>query len=243
MDRNIALEFIRVTEAAAIAAARWTGKGDKNAADNAAVEAMRSRFNNIDFDGKVVIGEGEMDEAPMLFIGEKLGTGKGPKIDIAVDPLECTNSVAYGKPNAISVLAAGPAGSLLHAPDIYMDKIAVGSEAAGVIDIDAPVEKNLHAIAKAKGMEIKDLMVIVLDRERHSQLIADIDRAGERITLLPDGDISGAIAPCMPDSDIDVLMGIGNAPEGVIAAAAIKCLGGELQSRLHFVNDAEKTRA
>ena len=242
MDRNIALEFIRVTEAAAIAAARWTGKGDKNAADNAAVEAMRSRFNNIDFDGKVVIGEGEMDEAPMLFIGEKLGTGKGPKIDIAVDPLECTNSVAYGKPNAISVLAAGPAGSLLHAPDIYMDKIAVGSEAAGVIDIDAPVEKNLHAIAKAKGMEIKDLMVIVLDRERHSQLIADIRKAGARITLLPDGDISGAIAPCMPDSDIDVLMGIGNAPEGVISAAAIKCLGGEMQARLHFINDAEKTR-
>ncbi|HLC46937.1 MAG TPA: class II fructose-bisphosphatase [Candidatus Nanoarchaeia archaeon] len=242
MDRNIALEFIRVTEAAAIAAARWTGKGDKNAADNAAVEAMRSRFNNIDFDGKVVIGEGEMDEAPMLFIGEKLGTGKGPKIDIAVDPLECTNSVAYGKPNAISVLAAGPAGSLLHAPDIYMDKIAVGSEAAGVIDIDAPVEKNLHAIAKAKGMEIKDLMVIVLDRERHSQLIADIRKAGARITLLPDGDISGAIAPCMPDSDIDALMGVGNAPEGVISAAAIKCLGGEMQARLHFINDAEKTR-
>ena len=242
MDRNIALEFIRVTEAAAIAAARWTGKGDKNAADNAAVEAMRSRFNNIDFDGKVVIGEGEMDEAPMLFIGEKLGTGKGPKIDIAVDPLECTNSVAYGKPNAISVLAAGPAGSLLHAPDIYMDKIAVGSEAAGVIDIDASVEKNLQAIAKAKGMEVKDLMVIVLDRERHSQLIADIRKAGARITLLPDGDISGAIAPCMPDSDIDALMGVGNAPEGVISAAAIKCLGGEMQARLHFINDAEKTR-
>lgn len=243
MDRNLALEFVRVTEAAAISSSRWMGKGDKHAADDAAVKMMRKIFDSLDIDGTVVIGEGERDEAPMLYIGEKVGTGKGNKIDIAVDPLECTNSVAYGRPNAISVLAAAPHGCLLHAPDTYMNKIAVGPEARGVIDLDAPVEKNLKAIAKAKGMEVKDLMVMVLDRERHENLIKEIRKAGARITLIPDGDISGAIAPSLPDSDIDVLMGIGAAPEGVIAAAAIKSLGGEIQGRLNFRNEDEKLRA
>ncbi len=243
MDRNLALEFVRVTEAAALASARWMGKGDKKAADNAAVEMMRKIFNNLDIDGTVVIGEGERDEAPMLYIGEKVGTGKGHKIDIAVDPLECTNSVAYGRPNAISVLAAGPKGSLLHAPDTYMDKIAVGPDAVGVIDLDATVEENITAVAKALNKDIKDVTVIVLDRERHEKLIREIRSIGARIVLIPDGDISGAIAPSMPESGIDLLLGIGAAPEGVIAAAAIKCLGGEMQGRLHFRNEEEKVRA
>ena len=243
MNKNLALEFVRITEAGALASARWMGKGDKNSADDAAVKAMRDHFKFLDIDGTVVIGEGERDEAPMLYIGEKVGNGTGRKVDIAVDPLECTNSVAYGRPNAISVLAAAPGGTLLHAPDTYMDKIAVGPEAVGVIDLDAPVEKNLNAIAKAKGMEVRDLMVVVLDRDRHAKLIEDIRRAGARITLIPDGDISGAIAPSMPHIDIDVLMGIGAAPEGVIAATAIKCLGGEMQARLSFRNEEEKVRA
>jgi fructose-1,6-bisphosphatase II len=243
MDRNLALEFVRVTEAAAIASSRWMGKGDKHAADDAATEMMRKIFDSLDVDATVVIGEGERDEAPMLYIGEKLGTKNGPKIDIAVDPLECTNSVAFGRPNAIAVLAAAPKGCLLHAPDTYMNKIAVGPEAKGHVNLDWPVEKNLKAIAKAKNMEVKDLMVMVLDRERHENLIKEIREAGARITLIPDGDVSGAIAPCFPDSDVDVLMGIGAAPEGVLAAAAIKCLGGEIQGRLNFRNEEEKKRA
>ncbi|MBN2457597.1 class II fructose-bisphosphatase [Candidatus Woesearchaeota archaeon] len=243
MDRNIALEFVRVTESAAIASARWVGRGDKNAADKAATEMMRKNFNNLDINGRIVIGEGERDEAPMLFIGEKVGKGAGLELDIAVDPLECTNSVAYGRPNAISVMAAAPKGTMLHAPDTYMDKIAVGPESVGVIDLDWPVEKNLAAVAKAKGMKVEDLMVMVLDRERHEKLIADIRKTGARITLIPDGDISGAIAPCFPDSDVDVLMGIGAAPEGVIAAAAINALGGEMQARLKLRNNEERSRA
>lgn len=236
MDRNLALEFVRVTEAAAISSARWMGRGDSHAADNAAVEMMRKIFNNIEMSGVVVIGEGERDEAPMLYIGEKIGKGNGTEIDIAVDPLECTNSVAYGRPNAISVLAAAPKGTMLHAPDTYMDKIAVGPDAVGVIDLDASVEQNLKSIAKAKKMEVKDLMVCVLDRPRHKRLVEEIRKAGARITLISDGDISGAIATCIPGSDIDVLMGIGAAPEGVIAAAAINCMGGEMQCRLRFTD-------
>jgi fructose-1,6-bisphosphatase class II len=243
MDKNLALEFVRVTELAAIDSARWMGRGDKNAADEAATEMMRKKFNELDIAGTIIIGEGERDEAPMLFIGEKVGSGKGSEIDIAVDPLECTNSVAYGRPNAISVMAAAPKGTMLHAPDTYMDKIAVGPEAIGVIDLDASVEKNLKAIAKAKKMDVRDLMVIVLDRDRHEKLIEDIRKTGARITLISDGDVSGAISTCLPDSDIDVLMGTGAAPEGVISAAAINALGGEMQARLHFRNEEERTRA
>jgi fructose-1,6-bisphosphatase II len=245
MDRNIGLEMVRITESAAIAAARWTGRGDKIAADQAATEMMRKNFNNLDIRGTVVIGEGEMDEAPMLYIGEKLGKGNGNclDLDIAVDPLECTNSVAFGRPNAISVLAVAPRGTMLHAPDTYMDKIAVGPEAKGVIDLDAPVEDNLRAVAKAKNMHVKDLNVIILDRPRHQKLIEQIRKTGSRITLISDGDISGAIAPCMPNSDIDILLGIGAAPEGVIAAAAINALGGEMQTRLCLKDDVEIERA
>ncbi len=243
MDRNLALEFVRVTEAAAISSARWMGRGDKHAADHAATEMMRKVFNDVKISGTVVIGEGERDEAPMLYIGEKIGNGNGMEIDIAVDPLECTNSVAYGRPNAISVLAAAPKGTILHAPDIYMDKIAVGPEARGVIDLDASVEDNLKAVADAKNMKVKDLMVVVLDRERHTKLIDEIRKAGARIRLITDGDISGAISTCLKTSDIDVLMGIGAAPEGVISAAAIRCLGGEMQTRLQFKDEKQRERA
>jgi fructose-1,6-bisphosphatase II len=242
MDRNLALEFVRVTEAAAISAARWMGRGDKHAADHAATELMRKTFNDLNISGRIVIGEGERDEAPMLYIGEKVGKGNGIELDIAVDPLECTNSVAYGRPNAISVLAAAPKGTMLHAPDIYMDKIAVGKCAKGVIDLDASVEDNLKAVADAKNEKVKDLMVVVLDRPRHEKLISDIRKAGARITLISDGDISGAIATCIPESDVDILMGIGAAPEGVISASAINCLGGEMQTRLQYKNEAERER-
>ncbi len=243
MDKNLALEFVRVTEAAALSAARWMGKGDKNSADAAATEMMRKVFQHLDIDGKIVIGEGERDEAPMLFIGEKVGTGKGSKVDIAVDPLECTNSVAFGRPNAISVMAAGPENCLLHAPDTYMNKIAVGPKAVGSIDLDASVTTNLKSVAKALNKEVKDMTVVVLDRERHEKLIKDIREAGARIRLISDGDISGAIAPCVSDSGIDLLLGTGAAPEGVIAAAAVKCMGGEMQARLNFRNEKEKERA
>ncbi|MBI4438976.1 class II fructose-bisphosphatase [Candidatus Woesearchaeota archaeon] len=243
MERNLALEFVRVTEEAAIAAARWVGKGDKNSADQAAVNLMRKRFDTIDIDGQVVIGEGERDEAPMLYIGEKLGNGKGPKFDIAVDPLECTNSVAFGRPNAISVLAAAPKGNLLGAPDIYMNKIAVGPLAKGKADIDATPEENIYAVAEAVGKEVEDVTVVVLDRERHEKLITEIRAAGARIILIPDGDVSGAIAPSLDYSGADLLMGIGAAPEGVLAAAAIRCLGGEMQARFSYKNDEERKRA
>jgi len=243
LDRNLALEFVRVTEEAAIAAARWLGKGDKNSADQAAVNLMRKRFDNIDIDGKVVIGEGERDEAPMLYIGEKVGNGKGPKFDIAVDPLECTNSVAYGRPNAISVLAAAPAGSLLGAPDIYMDKIAVGPKAKGKIDLDASPKENIQAVAESLGKDVEDVTIVVLERDRHQKLISDIRETGARVQLIMDGDISGAIAPSLEDTGVDMLLGIGAAPEGVIASAAVKCLGGEMQGRLVFKNDEQKHRA
>ncbi|MBU0758589.1 MAG: class II fructose-bisphosphatase [Nanoarchaeota archaeon] len=243
MDRNLALEFVRVTEAAAIASARWVGKGEKNKADDAAVKMMRKTLNTLLIDGKIVIGEGERDDAPMLFIGEKVGKGNGHKIDIAVDPLECTNSVAYGRPNAMAVLAAAPTETLLHAPDMYMNKIAVGPRAKGMVDLDFSVEKNIKAVAKALQKDIKDITVMILDRERHHDLVKEIREVGARIYFIPDGDVSAAIAPSLPDSGIDMLMGIGAAPEGVLAASAISCLGGDMQGRLIFKNEQEKERA
>jgi fructose-1,6-bisphosphatase II len=243
MDKNLALDFVRVTEAAALAASRWMGKGDANGADNAAVEAMRIVFNAVDIDGTIVIGEGERDEAPMLYIGEKVGCGKRMKVDIALDPLECTNSVAYGRPNAISVLAAAEKGNILHAPDTYMEKIAVGPEAKDVIDLCDSVEQNLKRIAKAKNYNIDDLTVVVLDRERHKDLISRIRKIGARIHLILDGDVSAAMATALPGTGVDVLMGIGGAPEGVLAAAALRCLGGAIQGRLVPRNKEEAARA
>ena len=244
MDRNLALEFVRVTEAAAIAASEWVGKGDKKAADKAATEAMRSRFGSVDVKGTVVIGEGERDKAPMLYIGEKIGTGKGMEIDIAVDPIEGTNSVAYGYPNSIAVFAAGPKGTLLHAPDIYMNKIAVGPQAADAgIHLDNSVRDNIERVAKACGKPAGEVTAIVLDRPRHEQLIKEIRGAGARVRLISDGDVAGGIAPCMPESGVDILMGIGAAPEGVIATTAVKCLGGFFQGRLAPKDGAESDRA
>ena len=232
MERNLALELVRVTEAAAISCAPWMGKGDKNKADKAAVDAMRQRFNFVDFKGRVVIGEGEKDEAPMLYVGEELGTGNGPEMDIAIDPLECTSNLANGKPNAISVLAAGPKGSLLNAPGSYMDQLSVGPEAKGCIDITDSVKNNLKNIAKALGKDIEDVTVAILERPRHEEMIKQIRKAGSRVRLIEHGTISAGIAPAMPNSGIDVMMGIGGAPEGVITAAALKCVGGEIQGVL-----------
>ena len=243
MDRNLALEFVRVTESAAIDSSRLLGRGDPHAADQAATNAMREGFNRIAMDGTVVIGEGERDEAPMLFIGEKVGTGGEPAIDIALDPLECTNSVAYGRPNALSVVAMAPKGNFLHAPDTYMEKIAVGPEAAGVIDIKKTPAENLRAVAKAKGLPVEDLTVAILDRERHEDLIAEVRAVGCRIHLIPDGDVSAAIATAAPESAVDVLIGSGGAPEGVLAAAALRCMGGDMQARLAFRNETERERA
>jgi fructose-1,6-bisphosphatase II len=243
MDKNLALDFVRVTEAAALACARWMGKGNANAADQAAVEAMRKVFDAVDIDGTVVIGEGERDEAPMLYIGEKVGTGtKRMKVDIALDPLECTNSVAFGRHNAISVLAAAEAGNILHAPDTYMEKIAVGPEAKDVIDLGETVETNLKRIAKAKNYDITDLTVVILERERHKDLISRVRKVGARIHLILDGDVSAAMATALPGTGVDVLMGIGGAPEGVLAAAALRCLGGAIQGRLVPRNPEEAAR-
>ena len=231
MERNLALEFVRVTEAAAIAASEWIGKGDAKAADGAAVDAMRSRFNDIDFSGVVVIGEGSKDEAPELYTGEKIGKGGEPELDIAVDPLECTDSVAYGRYNAICVAASGPRGSLFSAPDTYMLKISVGPPAKNVIDLDAPVADNLKKVAQALGKDIDDVTVVVLDRPRHEQIIKDIRAAGARVRLITDGDVAGGVAPCMPKSGIDVMMGIGGSTEAVLAAVPLKIMGGEILCR------------
>jgi fructose-1,6-bisphosphatase II len=239
LARNLALEFVRVTEAAAISAASWIGKGDKHSADQAAVNEMRSRFNLIDFSGTVVIGEGEKDEAPMLYTGEKVGIGASPVMDLAIDPLECTDSVAYGRYNAISVISAGAKGSLLHAPDTYMEKIAVGPQAKGVIDIDAPVATNIQKVAKALGKKNEEVTVIVLDRERHEDLIEDIRLAGARVRLITDGDVAGAIAPSLPENEADMLMGIGASAEAVLAATAIKILGGQLLCRFKPKKEAD----
>jgi len=243
MDRNLALDFVRATEAAAINSAFWVGKGDEKAADKAAVEAMRKAFSVIDMDGTVVIGEGERDKAPMLYIGEKVGSGNGLKLDIAIDPLEGTTITATGGQNAMAVFAAAPAGCLLNAPDTYMDKIAVGPKCVGVIDLDASVHDNLHAIAGKLGKEVEEVTAVVLDRDRNKDLIKKIRKCGARIRLIGDGDIAGAMAPAIDDSGVDILLGIGAAPEGVIACAALKCLGGEIQGRLKFRNDEEKQRA
>lgn len=232
MERSLTMEIVRVTEAAALASARWNGKGKKEEADDAATTAMREVFDTIPMDGVVVIGEGEMDEAPMLYIGEKLGTGNGPSVDIAVDPLEGTNIVASGSWNALTVVAIADRGNLLHAPDMYMDKIAVGPEAAGQVDINASVYDNLKAVAKAKNKDITDVVVTVLKRERHEKLIQEIRDAGAMIKFISDGDVAGAINAAMKGTGVDMLLGQGGAPEGVLAAVALKCLGGELQGRL-----------
>ncbi|AQS57210.1 MAG: class II fructose-bisphosphatase [Novibacillus thermophilus] len=242
MERSLAMELVRVTEAAALASGRWMGRGNNNGADNAATEAMRAVFDTIPIRGTVVIGEGEKDEAPMLYIGERLGMGYPPEVDVAVDPLEGTNIVAKGLWNAISVVAIAERGCLLHAPDMYMEKIAVGPEAVGHIDIDAPVADNLNAVADALGRDVKDLVVSILDRPRHSQLIEEVRSAGARIKLIPDGDVAAAINTAFPDTGVDILMGVGGAPEGVLSAVALKCLGGEIQGRLMPEDETEYER-
>jgi fructose-1,6-bisphosphatase class II len=242
MDRNLALEAVRVTEAAALNCAHWTGRGDEKSADQAAVDAMRKAFDALAIDGTVVIGEGERDEAPMLYIGEKVGSG-GPKVDIALDPLEGTTICATGAPNALAVIAMADGGNLLHCPDTYMAKIAVGPIGKGVVDLDKSPTENLHALAEAKRCEVEDLTVIILSRPRHEAIIQEVRNAGARIRLIGDGDVSAAIATTKPETGIDLLLGIGGAPEGVLAAAALRCVGGEFQGRLAPRNDEEIERA
>ncbi|HSW35967.1 MAG TPA: class II fructose-bisphosphatase [Candidatus Limnocylindrales bacterium] len=242
MERELSLEFVRITEAAALASGRLMGRGDKEAADQAAVDAMRSVFDTVQIDGTVVIGEGEMDEAPMLYIGERVGTGSEPCVDVAVDPLEGTNLVAKGLPNALSVVAVAPRGCLLHAPDMYMNKIAVGPKARGCINLDAPVAENLKAVARALERDVRDVTAIILDRPRHATVIAEIREAGARVKLISDGDVSAAIATAIDNSGVDILFGIGGAPEGVIAAVALKILGGDMQGRLQPEDDEELAR-
>jgi fructose-1,6-bisphosphatase class II len=242
MDRNLALEAVRVTEAAALNCAHWTGRGDEKAADQAAVDAMRKAFDALTIDGTVVIGEGERDEAPMLYIGEKVGCG-GPKVDIALDPLEGTTICATGAPNALAVIAMADGGNLLHCPDTYMAKIAVGPAGKGVVDLDKTPTENLHALAEAKRCKVEDLTVIILSRPRHDAIIQEVRKAGARIRLIGDGDVSAAIATTKPETGIDLLMGIGGAPEGVLAAAALRCVGGEFQGRLAPRNNEEIERA
>lgn len=242
MDRNLALEAIRVTEAAALSCARLTGRGDEKAADQAAVDAMRRAFDALPIDGTVVIGEGERDEAPMLYIGEKVGSG-GPKVDIALDPLEGTTICATGAPNALAVIAMADGGNLLHCPDTYMEKIAVGPVGKGVVDLNKTPTQNLQALAEAKRCNIEDLTVIILSRPRHEAIIKEVRQAGARIRLIGDGDVSAAIATTKPETGIDLLLGIGGAPEGVLAAAALRCVGGEFQGRLAPRNNEEIERA
>jgi len=246
LDRVLVLEMVRVTEAAAIASAKLVGRGDEKAADAAAVEAMREALNELPIDGTVVIGEGERDEAPMLFIGEKVGSaqGDGPAIDIALDPLEGTTITAKAGPNALAVLAIAEKGGLLNAPDVYMDKIAVGPGLPdGVIDLDRSVAENVRAVAEAKGVEPGDLSVCVLDRPRHEAIIAELRALGCGVRLIPDGDVAGVIATTDPDTGIDLYMGSGGAPEGVLACAALRCVGGQFKGRLLFRNDDERARA
>jgi fructose-1,6-bisphosphatase II / sedoheptulose-1,7-bisphosphatase len=244
LDRVLVLEMVRVTEAAAIAAAKLIGRGNEKAADAAAVEAMRKAFNDLDFDGTVVIGEGERDEAPMLYIGEKVGKGTGPRIDIALDPLEGTTITATGGPNALAVLAIAEEGGLLNAPDVYMEKLAIGpGYAPGLVSLKNTPSENVHALAKAKGVEPSDITVMVLDRPRHEKLIAELRGLGCGIHLIPDGDVAGVIAVTNPDTTIDMYMGSGGAPEGVLAAAALSCVGGQFQGKLLFRNDDERARA
>lgn len=244
MDRNLALEVVRVTEAAALAAAKEIGRGDEKKADAAAVDAMRAAFNSLYMQGRIVIGEGERDEAPMLYIGEEVGLGRGPEIDIALDPLEGTTITATGGQNALAVVAMADKGGFLNAPDTYMDKMAVGPGVdPSILDLDAPIEDILVKVAKEKGISINDLMVCILDRPRHADLIANVRKAGSRITLIQDGDVSAVIATTDPDKGIDFYVGSGGAPEGVLAAAALKCTGGAMLGRLTFRNDIERARA
>ncbi len=244
MDRNLALEVVRVTEAAALAASRQMGRGDERMADQVAVDAMRNALNSLDIAGTVVIGEGERDEAPMLYIGEQVGTGNGPKIDIALDPLEGTTITAKGLTNSLAVIAMAEHEGFLNSPDVYMDKIAVGSGLPpGIVDIDNEPAVNLANVAKAKGLDVKDIVACILDRPRHEDLIKKVRDAGARIMLITDGDVSGVMATSEEASGVDIYMGSGGAPEGVLAAAALRCIGGQMQGRLIFRNDDERARA
>jgi fructose-1,6-bisphosphatase II / sedoheptulose-1,7-bisphosphatase len=243
-DRNLVLELVRVSEAAALSSALMVGRGDEKMADQVAVNAMRRALNELDIDGTVVIGEGERDEAPMLFIGEKVGTGKGPKIDIALDPLEGTSITAHGGPNALTVIAMAEAGGFLHAPDVYMDKIGVGAGLPkNVVDLDATPAENVRNLAKAKKVDVADIQVCILERPRHEELIAKVRETGARILLIGDGDVAGIIATSQPNTGVDLYMGSGGAPEGVLAASALQCIGGFMQGRLLFRNDDERGRA
>ena len=244
MERNLALEAVRVTEAAALSASRWMGRGDEKSADQAAVDAMRQALNNLQIQGTVRIGEGERDEAPMLFIGEEVGAGEGPKIDIALDPLEGTTITAKGGNNALAVIAMAEEGGFLNAPDTYMEKIAIGhSLPDGLVDLDEKVEVNLKELARAKGTDISDLVVCILDRPRHDEIIVKCREAGSRIMLIGDGDVSGVIATSQEEAGVDIYVGVGGAPEGVLAAAALRCIGGQMQGRLIFRSSDERQRA
>lgn len=240
--QHLVLDFLKVTESAAIASLPWVGSGDKIAADDAATSMMRKQFNQIQMSGTVVIGEGEIDEAPMLYIGEKLGLSTGPEVDIAVDPIEGTTPTVNGQGNAITVLAAAPKGSLLHAPDMYMSKLAVGPKAAGKIDIKAPLEENMKAVAKANGKNISDLNILIQDRSRHEEYINTVRKAGAKVFLFNNNDVMSAISTCIESANIDMMVGVGGAPEGVIGAVALKCLGGEMQAKLLPRNEEEKLR-
>jgi fructose-1,6-bisphosphatase II len=240
-DRNLAMEMVRVTEAAALAAGRWVGRGDKTAADQAAVDAMRSMIDSVSMDGTVVIGEGEKDEAPMLYNGEDVGTGEGPECDVAVDPIDGTRLTSVGQPNALSVIALAARGSMFFpGAAVYMEKVATGPEAADALDVTAPPEENVRLVAKAKGVRPEEITVVILDRDRHQEMISRVREAGARVFLITDGDVAPAIAAARPNTGIDMLMGIGGTPEGVVAAAALKCLGGAIQGRLFPRNDEEK---
>jgi len=243
MERNLALEVVRVTEAAALSSARWMGLGNAKAADQAAMDAMRRGFDAVSFSGSVVIGQGERDEAPMLFTGERIGGGDGPELDVALDPLEGANSVAQGRANAMAVVAITDKGGLFRAPDTYMEKIAVGPRAKGAVDLSLSPTQNLESIANAMKCYVEDLTVVILDRPAHAELIRSVREAGARIKLIQDGDVSAAIATAFPESGVDILMGIGGAPEGVLAAAALQCLGGDMQGRLRPRNDQEVEQA
>ncbi|MBI1364800.1 MAG: class II fructose-bisphosphatase [Alphaproteobacteria bacterium] len=244
LDRVLTMEVGRCTEAAAVAASTMIGRGDKDGADQAAVSALREAFNKLEIDGTVVIGEGERDEAPMLYIGEKVGSGRGPKVDIALDPLEGTTLTAKAMANALAVVAMAQGGTLLNAPDTYMDKIAIGpGYPKGVVDLDAPIEENIASLAKAKGVDPSEITLCILDRPRHDSIIAGARKMGARIFLIPDGDVAGVFHTTEPATGIDMYVGRGGAPEGVLAAAALRCVGGQMQARLHFRNDDERARA
>lgn len=244
LDRNIAFELCRVTEAAALAAARWMGKGNKNALDQAAVNAMRDRLHVVDMDGVVVIGEGEKDEAPMLYIGERIGNGMPPQVDVAVDPVDGTTLLSKGLPNAVSVVALAERGTMYYPPGIvYMEKLAVGPAGKGVCSLEMNVEENIHALARAKGEHVDDLTIVILDRERHADLITRVRATGARIKLISDGDVAGGIMPSLADTGTDMLLGVGGSPEAVLTAAALKCLGGDIQCKLWPRNDEERDQA